>query len=76
MNFSIFHHKQGVDTLKALMEHPDLVSASNSFKSMTEKKFSVSDPVRSRISKCVYIFQREFATVDPALVDVCFLLSV
>ncbi|KAL0425559.1 UNVERIFIED_CONTAM: protein N-terminal asparagine amidohydrolase [Sesamum radiatum] len=54
------------------MEHPVLVSASNSFKSMAEKRVSVSEnssSVGPEISKCVYIFQREFATVDPALVD-------
>ncbi|KAK6162878.1 hypothetical protein DH2020_002719 [Rehmannia glutinosa] len=62
---------QGMDTLIALMEHPVLVSASNSFKSMAEKKLSVSEiSVRSKISKWVYIFQREFATVDPSLVDI------
>ncbi|KAK6162913.1 hypothetical protein DH2020_002754 [Rehmannia glutinosa] len=62
---------QGMDTLIALMEHPVLVSASNSFKSMAEKKLSVSEiSVRSKISKWVYIFQREFAIVDPSLVDI------
>lgn len=63
-----------MDTLFALMEHPVLVSISNSFKSTQEKKISVSEnssSERSKISKWVYIFQREFATVDPALVDVC-----
>ncbi|KAK6162865.1 hypothetical protein DH2020_002706 [Rehmannia glutinosa] len=62
---------QGMDTLIALMEHPVLVSASNSFKSMAEKKLSVSEiSVQSKISKWVYIFQREFAIVDPSLVDI------
>ncbi|KAL0429318.1 UNVERIFIED_CONTAM: protein N-terminal asparagine amidohydrolase [Sesamum radiatum] len=63
---------EGMDTLIALMEHPVLVSASNSFKSMAEKRVSVSEnssSVGPEISKFVYIFQREFATVDPALVD-------
>ncbi|KAK4411017.1 protein N-terminal asparagine amidohydrolase [Sesamum angolense] len=63
---------EGIDTLIALMEHPVLVSASNSFKSMAEMRVSVSEnssSVGPEISKCVYIFQREFATVDPALVD-------
>ncbi|KAI3444946.1 hypothetical protein Pfo_001611 [Paulownia fortunei] len=70
--FAADNSSQGMDTLIALMDHPVLVSASNSFKSMAEKKFSVSEnssSVRSKISKWVYIFQREFATVDPALVD-------
>ncbi|KAH6826978.1 protein N-terminal asparagine amidohydrolase family protein [Perilla frutescens var. hirtella] len=63
---------QGMDTLISLMEHPLLVSASNSLNSMQEKKISFSEnssPVTSKISKWVYLFQREFATVDPALVD-------
>ncbi|KAK4414412.1 protein N-terminal asparagine amidohydrolase [Sesamum alatum] len=63
---------QGMDTLIALMEHPVLVSSSNSFKSMAEKRVSVSgnsSSVGPETSKWVYIFQREFATVDPALVD-------
>ncbi|KAL7158192.1 hypothetical protein ABFS83_02G125500 [Erythranthe nasuta] len=70
--FSPDESSQGTDTLIALMEHPDLVSASNSLKSTIEKKFSVSEDsnsVKSKISKSVYIFQKEFATVDPALVD-------
>lgn len=62
-----------MDTLGALMEHPLLVSASKAFGSMQERKISFSDyssPEKSNISKCVYLFQREFATVDPSLVDV------
>ncbi|KAF3449986.1 hypothetical protein FNV43_RR06065 [Rhamnella rubrinervis] len=54
------------------MEHPTLLSASNSFKANPERKFSVPEesvPGRSAKSKWVYLFQREFATVDPALVD-------
>lgn len=64
-----------MDSLNALMEHPLLVSISNSFKSIQEKKISVSEnssSERLKTSKWVYIFQGEFATVDPALVDVCF----
>ncbi|KAH7544813.1 hypothetical protein FEM48_Zijuj01G0026100 [Ziziphus jujuba var. spinosa] len=60
------------DTLAALMEHPTLLSASNSFKATPERKFSVPEESvteRSAQSKWVYLFQREFATVDPALVD-------
>lgn len=70
--------KQGSDTLVALMEHPTLLSATNSFKAIPERKFSVSDdeaiPGRPAQSKWVYLFEREYATVDPALVDVCFFL--
>ncbi|KAL5549694.1 hypothetical protein UlMin_004925 [Ulmus minor] len=60
------------DKLVALMEHPMLVAASNSFKAIPERKFSVpedSDPGRMPTSKWVYLFQREYATVDPNLVD-------
>ncbi|CAA0808883.1 protein N-terminal asparagine amidohydrolase family protein [Striga hermonthica] len=64
--FAPANSSQGTDILMALMEHPVLVSASNAFESMTEKKLSFSD---SRNSRWVYLFQREFATVDPKLVD-------
>uniref|UniRef100_A0A5B7BI45 Protein N-terminal asparagine amidohydrolase n=1 Tax=Davidia involucrata TaxID=16924 RepID=A0A5B7BI45_DAVIN len=60
---------QGSDTLAVLMEHPILVSASSSFKDIPERKFSETGSERSTQSKCVYIFQREYATVDPVLVD-------
>lgn len=63
---------QGSDMLVALMEHPTLKSASCSLKDIPERKFTGSEESgsgRSRRSKCVYIFQREYATVDPALVD-------
>ncbi|KAK9284046.1 hypothetical protein L1049_012306 [Liquidambar formosana] len=63
---------QGSNTLLALMEHPILVAASDSFKAIPERKFSVCEEScseRSTLSKCVYVFQREYATVDPALVD-------
>lgn len=49
------------------MEHPLLISSSQSFKSLQEKKVSADDLAAS---KYVYVFQREFATVNPALVDV------
>lgn len=65
---------QESDALAALMEHPLLVSASLALKAKQEMKFSVSEESgsqRSMQSRCVYIFQREYATVDPALVDVC-----
>ncbi|CAA2957108.1 N-terminal asparagine amidohydrolase [Olea europaea subsp. europaea] len=53
------------------MEHPILVSASSSFKFLPERKFSAPEPESeaSRKSKWVYIFQREYAIVDSALVD-------
>ncbi|XP_051143848.1 protein N-terminal asparagine amidohydrolase isoform X2 [Andrographis paniculata] len=63
----------GMDTLVALMEHPLLVSASNTFNTVVEKNISISgnsSSVTSSVGKLVYIFQREYATVDPTLVDV------
>ncbi|KAL2478529.1 protein N-terminal asparagine amidohydrolase family protein [Forsythia ovata] len=70
--FATDDSSEGFPTLSSLMEHPILVSASSSLKYLPERKFSVSEhssSERSRRSKWVYIFQREFATVDPALVD-------
>ncbi|KAJ7949097.1 Protein N-terminal asparagine amidohydrolase [Quillaja saponaria] len=63
---------QGTDMLVSLLEHPFLVSASSSLKAIPERKFSVSEesgPQRSALSKWVYLFQQEYATVDPASVD-------
>nr|XP_011468797.1 PREDICTED: uncharacterized protein LOC101309081 isoform X2 [Fragaria vesca subsp. vesca] len=60
--------QQGWDTLQALLDHPSLESASNALKAIPEKKFSVSqDSVPE--SRWVYLFQREYATVDPAFVN-------
>lgn len=70
LDFVLIFLVQGSDILVALLEHPVLVSASHSFKSMEETKVSVSSETPSP-SKYVYVFQREYATVDPALVDVC-----
>ncbi|XP_062077499.1 protein N-terminal asparagine amidohydrolase isoform X1 [Humulus lupulus] len=59
-------------TLLALMNHPTLVSATKSFKAIPERKFKIpeeSGPERSEKCKWVYLFQREYATADPALVD-------
>lgn len=70
-------YEQGRDILAAVMEHPALVSASNLFKAIPERRFSVpeeSGPDKLPPSKWVYLFQREYATVDPALVDVCIFL--
>ncbi|OIW11777.1 hypothetical protein TanjilG_14317 [Lupinus angustifolius] len=59
----------GKDILLALLENPVLVSASSSFKANPEKKFSVFDESNPERSKVVYIFQREYATVNPEFVD-------
>ena len=66
-------YEQG-NTLVALMEDPILVSAANSFKAIPERKFPVyeeSGVDRLMKNKWVYLFQREYGTVDPAFVDVC-----
>lgn len=63
---------QGSDTLGALMEHPKLLSASCTLKAMDEKKISIPEDSASQSplqSRWVYIFQREYATVNPTLVD-------
>ncbi|XP_062178160.1 protein N-terminal asparagine amidohydrolase [Alnus glutinosa] len=70
--FSTDPSSEGRNALVALMEHSTLVSVSNSLKAIPERKFSVNEESsleRSQKSKWVYVFQREYATVDPALVD-------
>ncbi|XP_022765601.1 protein N-terminal asparagine amidohydrolase isoform X1 [Durio zibethinus] len=63
---------QPIDLLVALMEHPILMSATHSFKSIQERRVSASMDseltTSSNNPKYVYLFQREYATVDPALV--------
>lgn len=70
--------EQPSDLLVALMEHPVLVHATDSFKSIQERKVSASMDSKlitsSNSSRSVYLFQREYATVDPSLVHVCFSL--
>ncbi|KAI3924985.1 hypothetical protein MKW92_039019 [Papaver armeniacum] len=64
---------QGTEDLIALLEHPFLVSASNKLKVIPVTKVSVMEGSRGKRStpaKHVYVFQREYATVDPALVEV------
>ncbi|KAL6129861.1 hypothetical protein ACLB2K_068243 [Fragaria x ananassa] len=69
--FVCHEQQQGWDTLQALLDHPSLESASNALKAIPEKKFSVSqDSVPE--SRWVYLFQREYATVDPAFVNTDF----
>lgn len=59
---------QGSHILLTMMEHPVLESASNSLKAISERKFTIPEGSNSN-NKCVYVCQREYATVDPALVD-------
>ena len=78
MDINSCAYEQGSNALAALMEHSTLVSVSNFLKALPERKFSVneeSSQERSKKSKWVYVFQREYATVDPALVDVCLFLN-
>ncbi|KAG9456675.1 hypothetical protein H6P81_001183 [Aristolochia fimbriata] len=61
----------GNDIVVSLLEHPFLVASSNSFKATPVKKVSHSeraDEAKSAYAKHVYVFQREYATVDPKLV--------
>ncbi|KAL9231393.1 hypothetical protein vseg_006627 [Gypsophila vaccaria] len=62
---------EGSSDLVGLLEHPALVSASLSLKATPEKKFSTSEASSEELtkSKLVYLFQREYATVDPTIVD-------
>lgn len=59
------------------MKHPTLESVSDSFRAIAERKFSASEEsnVERTTSKAVYVFQREYATVDPAHVDVRLYIS-
>ncbi|KAF8021730.1 hypothetical protein BT93_G2008 [Corymbia citriodora subsp. variegata] len=64
---------QVLEILDALMNHPTLLSSSHLFKNTPERRFSISE--ESGLGsitqpKCVYVFQQEYATVDPASVDV------
>ncbi|KAJ0988128.1 hypothetical protein J5N97_006484 [Dioscorea zingiberensis] len=58
----------GDDILASLLEHPVLVSASARLIATPHRNFSVSDE-QSPPLKHVYVFQREYATVDPSRVD-------
>ncbi|XP_077254143.1 protein N-terminal asparagine amidohydrolase family protein isoform X2 [Tasmannia lanceolata] len=62
---------EGNKKLVPLLEHPSLVLATNLFKAKPEMKVSVSEQSsleKSSGIKHVYLFQREYATVDPRLV--------
>ncbi|XP_073000848.1 protein N-terminal asparagine amidohydrolase isoform X1 [Typha latifolia] len=51
---------QGREILASLLENPILINASARLKEVPERNFSISEHV-----KHVYVFQREYATVDP-----------
>lgn len=60
--------EQGSSLLVNVMTHPVIISASESFKNLEEQRVTESSTEEDRY---VYIFQREYAVVNPALVDVC-----
>ncbi|XP_021887682.1 protein N-terminal asparagine amidohydrolase isoform X2 [Carica papaya] len=70
-NSSSSSSSQGSNLLLDLMKHPILESVSQSFKSIQERKVSSREYGSEGLtkSKYVYIFQREYATVHPGLVD-------
>lgn len=55
---------QGSELLASLLQNPTLISASDRLKSTPERKVSGPEFV-----KLVYVFQKEYATVDPSLVQ-------
>ncbi|KAJ8899181.1 hypothetical protein K2173_012357 [Erythroxylum novogranatense] len=62
----------GCGTLTSLMKHPTLLTASSSFKAMQETKIVLDGSglqSSAPTGRWVYVFQREYATADPALVD-------
>ncbi|CAI0428202.1 unnamed protein product [Linum tenue] len=61
--------RQGKEVMFGLMEHPAVVAASDAFKSFPERKFSVLEDPGLQDRRWVYLFQREYATVDPSLVE-------
>ncbi|KAG7570435.1 Protein N-terminal asparagine amidohydrolase [Arabidopsis thaliana x Arabidopsis arenosa] len=68
---SLSSSSQGSSLLLDVMSHPVITLASDSFKNLEEKNvsFDESDSESSTKDRYVYIFQREFAVVNPALVD-------
>lgn len=58
---------EGTDILSSLLRHPVLTASSNRLKCTPEMKVSVSE--ESPPAKYLYVFQREYATVDPSLVE-------
>ncbi|CAE6049169.1 unnamed protein product [Arabidopsis arenosa] len=61
----------GSRLLLDVMSHPVIMSASDSFKNLEELNvsFGERDSESSTKDRYVYVFQREFAVVNPALVD-------
>ncbi|RRT39838.1 hypothetical protein B296_00033845 [Ensete ventricosum] len=68
LRLSSFQMVRGREILAALLDHPVVLSSSDHLKGTPEKK--VSSAERPPLGRLVYVFQREYATVDPALVQV------
>ncbi|VVB03348.1 unnamed protein product [Arabis nemorensis] len=62
---------QGSRLLLDVMNHPVIMLASDSFKNLEERNvtFGENDSESSTKDRYVYIFQREYAVVNPELVD-------
>ncbi|CAH8392119.1 unnamed protein product [Eruca vesicaria subsp. sativa] len=58
--------EQGSSLLVDVMTHPVIISASETFKNLEEQKVTEFSSLKDRY---VYVFQREYAVVNPALVD-------
>ncbi|PKA52831.1 protein N-terminal asparagine amidohydrolase [Apostasia shenzhenica] len=59
---------QGIDILASLLEHPKMIAASDRLKATPENHVSFAEG--SPPVKLVYVFQKEYATVDSARVEV------
>ncbi|KAK7854798.1 hypothetical protein CFP56_030622 [Quercus suber] len=69
----IFAYEQGSNTLVALMEDPILVSASNSFKAILERKFSVYEESGME-GLCKWTKNNWFVGIDEATTCVCLVI--
>ncbi|XP_010518039.1 PREDICTED: protein N-terminal asparagine amidohydrolase [Camelina sativa] len=68
---SLSSSSQGSSLLLDVMSHPVIMSASGSFKNLEERNvsFGERDSESSTKDRYVYVFQSEFAVVNPALVN-------
>ncbi|KAL1210826.1 Protein N-terminal asparagine amidohydrolase [Cardamine amara subsp. amara] len=68
---SLSSTSQGSSLLLDVMSHPVIISASDAFKNLEERNVSIGekDSESSTKDRYVYIFQSEYAIVNPALVD-------
>ncbi|CAH9076244.1 unnamed protein product [Cuscuta epithymum] len=70
----VFSTTEARDILNSLLaNHPHLNSIASAYRSLSQGMLSLSrnsDFLITRETKCVYVAQKEYATVDPSLVDV------